>query len=267
LQATSARHRQELEAARADADVARGERDAAADERERLETELAMRSKADGSADPVHAATEVELGRLREAAISAAETSEALARTLRDAAEVQASPSEDETASAEQLTGARRNRPHGTSAPRRRPSPLPPGIFDNSAEAAEHLVRVPGAVLLVDGYNASLQAWPDRPISEQRDRLVSALAELRARCGVKPHVVFDGDEAGGAVQAAAAQPVNVVFTAAEVEADDVIIAMVESLPATTPVVVATNDRRVQDGSRSRGANVITIPQLFVVLRR
>jgi len=51
--------------------------------------------------------------------------------------------------------------------------PLPPGIFDDSVEAAEHLVRVPGVVLLVDGYNVSQLGWADLPIAEQRQRPAS----------------------------------------------------------------------------------------------
>ena len=39
-------------------------------------------------------------------------------------------------------------------------------------------------VLLVDGYNVTMQAWPDVPIPEQRRRLVDALAGLAARTGV-----------------------------------------------------------------------------------
>jgi hypothetical protein len=61
----------------------------------------------------------------------------------------------------------------------RRPARLPPGMRDDSPEAAEHLVRMEGAVLVVDGYNASLAWRPTLPIAEQRRRLVDALEELR----------------------------------------------------------------------------------------
>ncbi len=93
------------------------------------------------------------------------------------------------------------------------PVPLPPGIFDDSVEAAEHLVRVQGMVLLVDGYNVSLLGWPDIPIAEQRLRLVDALAELAARSGAEVVVVFDGaDSAYQSIVPTTARPVRVQFS-------------------------------------------------------
>ena len=46
-----------------------------------------------------------------------------------------------------------------------------------------------------------------------------------------------------------------------------ILEMVEHYPAHRPVVVATSDRRVRDGVRQRGANVVSAGQLLKVLRR
>lgn len=148
------------------------------------------------------------------------------------------------------------------------PVPLPPGIYDDSPEAAEHLVRVPGMVLLVDGYNVSLLGWPELPIAEQRPRLVDALAELSARSGVEVAVVFDGtDTPYPGVVPATARPVRVQFSPPNVEADDVLISRVAELRPFRPVVVASSDRRVQAGSRLSGANVISSSQLLAVLHR
>ncbi len=169
----------------------------------------------------------------------------------------------------------------GSSAPPRRPRavrrvrppapqpvPLPPGIFDDSVEAAEHLVRVAGVVLLVDGYNVSQLGWPGLSIAEQRQRLVDALAELAARSGAEVTVVFDGAETTypGMVPATA-RPVRVVFSPPGVEADDVVIGRVAELRPFRPVVVASSDRRVQAGAAQSGANVISSPQLLAALRR
>ncbi|MDQ1437478.1 MAG: hypothetical protein QOK43_1107 [Acidimicrobiaceae bacterium] len=164
-----------------------------------------------------------------------------------------------------------------TGAPRRRPVALPPGIHDDSTEAAEHLVRTSGVVLLVDGYNATLAVWPDVPLAEQRTRLVDALAELAARTGAEPTAVFDGAEdadgfrgrAGGGARAGAGArgPVKVVFSAADVAADDVILELVDHAPRQRPVVVASDDRQVQDGARQRSANVLSRAQLLATLRR
>ncbi|MGH9164823.1 MAG: NYN domain-containing protein, partial [Acidimicrobiales bacterium] len=155
-----------------------------------------------------------------------------------------------------------------SSGPRRRPAPLPPAVFDDSPEAAAHLVRVPGAVLLVDGYNAAMSMWPGLDVTDVRTRLIDALRELSARTGIAAHVVFDGDEVGGPVLAAGGRSsVRVSFSPPGVEADDVILEMVDALPAVQPVIVASSDRRVQDGARDRGANVVTSRQLADLLGR
>ncbi|HYI63027.1 MAG TPA: NYN domain-containing protein [Acidimicrobiales bacterium] len=145
---------------------------------------------------------------------------------------------------------------------RRRPARLPGGIHDDTAEAADHLVRRPGAILLVDGYNASLAMWPDTPLADQRQRLVSGLAVLEARSGVEAVAVFDGVAAS--VQGVTRQ-VRVRFTDEGVEADDVLLDMVDAEPPDRVVVVASNDERVRAGSRARGGNVLSISQLRALL--
>lgn len=151
--------------------------------------------------------------------------------------------------------------------PRRRPAPLPPGVLEESPEAAEHLVRASGALLLVDGYNISHAQWYGLPLGEQRARLLDACAELHARCGTEIEVIFDGegDDATSSAQPRAA--VRHRFTAAGEEADDAILARVEEEPPGRPVLVASSDRRVRDGARERGANVLGARQVLAVLRR
>lgn len=158
-----------------------------------------------------------------------------------------------------------RRRPPAT---RRRPAPLPPAVFEDSVQAAAHLVRVPHVLVLVDGYNASMSIWPGVAPEQLRQRLVDALSELSARTGAEVHVVFDGAELGGSVARPGGRlPVRVTFSPPDVEADDVILEMVEAVPVDRPVVVASSDRRVQDGARSRGANVVSSPQLGELLGR
>lgn len=154
--------------------------------------------------------------------------------------------------------------------PRRQPVRLPGGVFEDSPEAAEHLVRVPGAVLLVDGYNCTLTdlPWRDLPVAEQRRRLVDALTELATRTGVDVEVVFDGAEVAGGplVPSVGRRAVRVTFSDPAVEADDVVIARAAELPVDRPVVVASSDNRVRDGARRSGANVIGAEQLMALLR-
>jgi len=150
---------------------------------------------------------------------------------------------------------------------RRRPAPLPPGILDDGAAGAEHLVRQPGALVLVDGYNVSKTQWSGLPAAEQRRRLLDACAELHARCGTDVEVVFDGAGEAPTAGALVRADVRYRFTPAGVEADDAVLARVDEEPPGRVVVVASSDRRVADGARLRGANVVGARQFLAVLRR
>ena len=151
---------------------------------------------------------------------------------------------------------------------RRRPAALPPAVFEDTTEAAAHLVRVPGALVLVDGYNAAKALWPDVAPLELRERLVDALSELVARTGASVHVVYDGADLGlPQSRPVSSRGVRVSFSPPDVEADDVILDLIGTIPPDRPVVVASSDRRVQEGSRRRGANVISSAQLAAVLGR
>jgi predicted RNA-binding protein with PIN domain len=142
-------------------------------------------------------------------------------------------------------------------------------MFDDSFEAADHLVRVTGILLLVDGYNVTISSWPHLELPRQRHRLVDALAELAMRVGPRVHVVFDGTDAGGrfASPAAARRRLQVTFSPEGVDADDVIVDLVDQLDPAQPVVVATDDRQVRDEVTRRGANVISVAQLLAVIGR
>lgn len=155
------------------------------------------------------------------------------------------------------------------AGPRRHPVNLPPGLRDDSVQAADFLVRVQGMVVLVDGYNVTHAAWPDETIVEQRNRLVDALNELHARTGAGIEVVFDGDDAEppAAPAPGGRAAIRVRFSPPGVEADDIVLALVDAYPTKLPVVVASSDRRVIDGARRRGANVVSARQLLAALNR
>lgn len=151
--------------------------------------------------------------------------------------------------------------------PRRVPAALPPGVFDDGPEAAEHLVRVPGVLVLVDGYNISHARWHGLGPGEQRDRLLGACDELHARFGTDLEVVFDGSGEVETVAGGTRGAVRHRFTPAGVEADDVLLERVAEEPPARPVVVVSSDRRVRDGARRRGANVLGARQFLGTLQR
>lgn len=151
----------------------------------------------------------------------------------------------------------------------RQPVRLPRGIMADSVEAALLLMRTPSALVLVDGYNVTMNGWPDLPIAEQRARLLSALDETAARNGADVEVVFDGADVEPAVAAlhTGHRGVRKRFSPPDVEADDVLLGILGQTPTNRPVVVVSSDNRVREGARRRGANVVHPRQLLDVLRR
>jgi predicted RNA-binding protein with PIN domain len=143
---------------------------------------------------------------------------------------------------------------------RRRPLALP-GLLEEDDEAVAWLLRT-DALVLVDGYNVSISAWPDSALGHQRDRLLALLTEEVARTGADVRVVFDGADVDGGDATRLRCPVAVEFTDADVEADDRILELVAAEPAERAVVVVSSDHRVRDGARAGGANVVTSQQLL-----
>jgi hypothetical protein len=81
-------------------------------------------------------------------------------------------------------------------------------------------------------------------------------------------VVFDGaDTPEPPAVGTTARSVRVRFSPPGVEADDVILDEVGVIDARRPLVVASSDRRVRDGAREGGANLLHSGQLLDLLRR
>jgi len=278
--------RVERDQLRTERDALRIERDQLQGERDRLRAEHQRGAAREGAVVPavvvapvVGPTPEVGRGALpgRQAAAgaiaAAAAAAESLGRALAAAADaLQVDPAALPTpgpVAIPSLPTLRDGSVRREQAPvRRRPQPLPPAVFDDSIEAAEHLVRVQGMLVLVDGYNVTLSTWQDLPISTQRARLVDACGELAARVGAEVLIIFDGAEEPGDLPSPMGRGrVRWRFSPPGVEADDVLLDMVGSIETERPVMVASSDRRVRDGARSLGANAISTPQLLALLRR
>ena len=265
-----------LSALRHERDAARGEADLLRSQREEAEEDAARAAE---SQEQMRASIG---GAVARAASGARELGEALAEVARllspDPGQSLEPPDDEDknaspplilahNAARETPSGPRTLRPADPA--RRHPVSLPPAVFDDSFEAGEFLVRVSGMELIVDGYNVTISSWPHLELPQQRQRLVDALAELAMRTGISVDVVFDGLDAGGRIRppTAARHQVSVTFSPEGVEADEVIVDLVDELDISQPVLVATDDRRVRDEVSGRGANVISVVQLLAVLGR
>lgn len=237
----------------------------AAAERRGDAADAAVAAADDAIGGRTHGTPEIDQDALRGAVRAAGEAVADLAAALTAAAVELAPPDPGSTSSPAPAATPSTSRPAGRRSGRRS-RPLPPAVHDDSAEAARHLLRIPGALLVVDGYNVTKTARPALDLPGQRRWLEDACAALAARSGVEVELVFDGaGDVASAPAGARRRGVQVRFSAGGVEADEVVIDRVAQVPAERAVVVATDDRRVREGSHRGGANVISAAQLLAVL--
>ena len=110
---------------------------------------------------------------------------------------------------------------------------------------------MPGAHLIVDGYNVTKSGFGELSLSDQRDRLVRLLSALAARTSAEVTVVFDG--AAVAAARPPARGIRVLFSPPGVLADDVIRDLVRAEPIGRTVIVVSSDREVVDRAAADGA--------------
>jgi predicted RNA-binding protein with PIN domain len=132
-------------------------------------------------------------------------------------------------------------------------------------KAVDAMLRTPNAVLVVDGYNVSMLAWGEAPPSEQRDRLLAALAGLQMRTRSGMIVVFDGADVEG-VRPPRRPGLKVIFSPADEEADAVVVREAASLPLHVPAIVVSSDGWVSEKAKQAGARVVPSAALLQLLR-
>jgi hypothetical protein len=249
----------ELAAARAEVEAAKartaGEAARAARAEEAERAARARLQAAESSAPPAGA---VSLEALGEAGRMASRLAETLARLTRGSP----TPGRRVTPATPPAPPGARHLP----GPRRAPVVIPPGMRDDSLEAAEAMVRTPGLDVVVDGYNVSMAAWGEAPPAEQRDRLCAALAELHLRIRRPVTIVFDGAEVEG-VRPPRRPGLKVLFSAPGQEADEIVVEEVAARPPEVPVLVVSSDGWVREHAQAEGAQVIPVSSLLALLRR
>lgn len=152
--------------------------------------------------------------------------------------------------------------------PRRRVA-LPPGVVGPSLEGLRAALETSGPddpAVILDGYNVSMQAWGDAAPDTQRQRLCALLERFHVRTNRSVTVVFDGADVEG-LRPPRRPGVRVVFSPADVEADEVVVAEVEDLPPERPAVVVSSDRWVQDHAEAEGALVVRSELFLDYLRK
>jgi predicted RNA-binding protein with PIN domain len=129
----------------------------------------------------------------------------------------------------------------------------------------EELLRLPRAHLVIDGYNVTKQAWPEAPLDRQRERLLSGVAALQARCKAEVTVVFDAAETNDRPLVSPPRGVRVLFSRYGVIADDVIREIVAAEPRGRAVVVASSDQAVARDVVAAGFRVVAAGALSALV--
>ena len=141
------------------------------------------------------------------------------------------------------------------------------GLSPDDPATVDALLALPNAHLVVDGYNVTKNGYPDLPLEDQRNRLVSGLAALAARTGAEVTCVFDGAEVQVRVPSAAARRVRVRFSPPGQIADELIRRLVRAEPVGRPITVCSADKEVVDGVRRSGARTVSPQALLTRLSR
>ncbi len=285
LRAQRERYRSQIEELRSENSTLRrrlGEtraaaREARAQEEEAVSAATQLREAAESDA----AAHEKELRQLR-AQVSALEASASQdrrdARSERDEASIRARLLLDTVIDA--ASGLQRELalPPTTGAPGDRveaevvaqgdrPAPTVPGRGENGAGTLEHLLAMPRARLIIDGYNVTKSAYPSATLEAQRNLLLAELAPLVARTGAQTTVVFDAAETTTRALVAPPRGVKVIFSPHGVIADDVIRELVAAEPPGRVVVVVSSDREVAEDVVAAGARSATADAFIAVTGR
>ena len=143
----------------------------------------------------------------------------------------------------------------------RRQIEIPADIQGDEVEMARHVVSSPDVVLLVDGDSVAKMGWPSLPVAQQRDALVSYLADLSASTGAAPDVVFDG-RIGEEESLPASRAVRIRLSTPPTEPAAALDELVDAYPEQWPIAIVTDDGNLGRSAHERGAVVLNNGQLL-----
>ncbi|MGF1600331.1 MAG: hypothetical protein ACFCVK_26105 [Acidimicrobiales bacterium] len=149
----------------------------------------------------------------------------------------------------------------GAATGGRRRIEIPDDLIDDEVEYARHVVSSPDVVLLVDGDSVAKLGWPSLPVAQQRDALVSYLADLSSTSGAAPDVVFDG-RIGEEESLPASRAVRIRLSTPPTEPTAALDELVDAYPEQWPIAVVTDDDELSRSAAERGAVVLNNGQLL-----
>ncbi len=130
------------------------------------------------------------------------------------------------------------------------------GLPDDDPRFVDQLLSIPHVHLLVDGYNVTKTGYGDRPLADQRARLLAGLEGLASQTKAEITCVFDGAEIDSPVVLASSRRVRVLFSSPGETADELIIRLVRAEPEGRPLVVVTSDKEIVTAVRREKARAV-----------
>jgi predicted RNA-binding protein with PIN domain len=131
-----------------------------------------------------------------------------------------------------------------------------------------------GKIVIVDGYNVvhrvpAFRQHLDRGLRSAREALVRYCREWVGRRGdVRQFwVVFDGDSSVLGEGGQPASGVRIMYSESRETADEYIMGLVDEVGRYSRFVVVSDDRRVVEGAKARGASVMSAADLYETLWR
>ncbi len=141
------------------------------------------------------------------------------------------------------------------SAAKRAPVQIPQGLSITSPQALKEIFSQDDLMVLIDGYNVSLNNFQNLSLELQRERTISCATNVESRYHPSCVVVFDGQSSTtrGRVQS----KVHVVFSPQDTTADDVIIERIKVTPPDRPIIVVSSDKNLAARAKGLGCEIIT----------
>ncbi len=139
---------------------------------------------------------------------------------------------------------------------------IPQNIVDDELAVARHIVSSPDIVLLVDGDSVASMGWPSLSVAEQRDALVTYLADLSSSSGAAPDVVFDGRVGEDDSLPASQRAVRIRLSTPPVDPAAALEELLDAYPAQWPLALVTDDDVLASVAGERGASVLNNGQLL-----
>ncbi|GAA3975368.1 RNA-binding protein [Thermobifida alba] len=136
------------------------------------------------------------------------------------------------------------------------------GLPDDDPGLIDQLLSIPYIHLLVDGYNVTKTGYGNRPLADQRAKLLAGLEGLASQTKAEITCVFDGAEIDAPVAPVPSRRVRVLFSSPGETADELIIRLVRAEPEGRPLAVVTSDKEIIAAVRREKARTVASPLLL-----